>query len=50
MATPGEIAGVLGATLSPDTNTRIAAELQLAQALSRPGACDRRGSVRATRG
>jgi hypothetical protein len=37
MTSTNDIVNLLGATLSPDTNTRISAELQLSQTLSHPG-------------
>lgn len=36
MASKDEIAQILSATLSPDTNTRIEAELKLANAFAYP--------------
>jgi hypothetical protein len=37
MSSTEDIARLLGATLSPDTNSRISAELQLSQTLANPG-------------
>ena len=36
MASPSQIADVLKATLNPDTNTRVAAELSLAELFTQP--------------
>lgn len=37
MASPQDLAGLLGATLNPDANTRISAELKLKEVLAIPG-------------